>query len=82
MQNDEIIIKVNNMLIDCIEVTEEQLDPKANFYKIGKDSLDYVWLFAQIEEKFGFKITTEEIVKVTTLQDFYSYVGKKLSRNN
>ena len=79
MQNNEIIKKINELLIDCIEVTEEQIIPNANFYKIGRDSLDYVWLYAQIEKAFGFKISTEEIIKVKTVQDFYSYVCKNVN---
>jgi len=79
MQNNEIIKKINELLIDCIEVTEEQIIPNANFYKIGRDSLDYVWLYAQIEKTFGFKISTEEIIRVKTVQDFYSFVSKKVN---
>ena len=81
MRNDEIIKKVNELLIDCIEVTEKQIVPYANFYKIGRDSLDYVWLYAQIEKTFGFKITTKEIVKVKTVEDFYSYVINKSTQS-
>jgi acyl carrier protein len=77
MSDNEIIKKVNELLIDCIEVTEEEIVRNANFYKIGRDSLDYVWLYAQIEKTFGFKITVDEIVKVRTVDDFYSYVKNK-----
>lgn len=81
MNNVEVIKTINDLLIDCIEVTQEQIIPSANFYKIGRDSLDYVWLYAQVEKTFGFKITVDEIVKVKTVEDFYNYVIRKNNQN-
>jgi acyl carrier protein len=74
MNDQTIIRRINALMIDILEVNEEDLIPRSNFYKIGRDSLDYVWLYVQVEKTFNFKITAEEIVKVKSLADFYSYV--------
>jgi acyl carrier protein len=81
MTDNEVTSTLDYLLIDCIEVTKDQIIPSANFYKIGRDSLDYVWLYAQVEKTFKFKITTEEIIKVKTVADFYSYVIYKTPLN-
>ena len=75
MQNDEIIRKINQLLIDEIEIDETQINPAADLKKdLGIDSLDFVDLFVIIENNFGFKMKAEEMADVKTLQDFYDYV--------
>ena len=77
MKNSEIIEEINILLIDTVEVEAEKITPSANLFKLGRDSLDYVYFLSEIERKFGFVISTEEIVRVKTVQDFYSLVIEK-----
>ncbi|TSA26810.1 MAG: acyl carrier protein [Bacteroidetes bacterium] len=82
MQNDEIINKINQLLIEEIEIDEEQIRQDADLKRdLGIDSLDFVDLFVIIENNFGFKMKAEEMTDVTTLQDFYSYVIKRVNPN-
>jgi acyl carrier protein len=81
MQNSEIIKKINVLLIDIVEVEAEKICPSANLFKLGRDSLDYVYFLSEIERTFGFKISTEDIVRVKTVQDFYSLVIEKTNPN-
>ncbi len=82
MQNDEIIRKINQFLIDEIEIDETQIKPTASLKKdLGIDSLDFVDLFVIVEKKFGFKMKAEEIAEVTTLDDFYTYVINRINPN-
>jgi acyl carrier protein len=79
MQQEEIIRKINQLLIDEIEIDEKQLSPEADLKKdLGIDSLDFVDLFVIIENNFGFKMKAEEMSDVKTLQDFYNYVFKRV----
>jgi acyl carrier protein len=82
MQNDEIIRKINTLLVDEIEIDEEELKPSAELKKdLGIDSLDFVDLFVIIENNFGFKMKAEEMSEVKTLQDFYNYIINRVHPN-
>jgi acyl carrier protein len=82
MQEQEIITKINQLLIEEIEINEGQLSPTADLKKdLGIDSLDFVDLFVIIENNFGFKMKAEEMSDVKTLQDFYNYIYKRIHSN-
>lgn len=82
MQNEEIINKINSLLIEEIEIDEEQIRLEADLKKdLGIDSLDFVDLFVIIENSFGFKMKAEEMTDVKTLQDFYTYIIKRVNPN-
>ncbi len=82
MQQQEIIKKINQLLIEEIEIDESQLSPTAELKKdLGIDSLDFVDLFVIIENNFGFKMKSEEMADVKTLQDFYNYIYKRIQTN-
>jgi len=82
MQNDEIIRKINQLLVEEIEIEESQIHPAADLKKdLGIDSLDFVDLFVIIENIFGFKMKAEEMADVKSLQDFYNYVINRINPN-
>jgi acyl carrier protein len=82
MQQQEIIEKINNLLIEEIEIDRSQLSPDAELKKdLGIDSLDFVDLFVIIENNFGFKMKAEEMTDVKTLNDFYEYIYKRVHPN-
>jgi acyl carrier protein len=82
MQNNEIIEKINRLLVEEIEIDEEQIHPSAHLKNdLGIDSLDFVDLFVIIENNFGFKMKAEEMAEVKTLQDFYNYIIQRVNPN-
>ncbi len=82
MQNEEIIKRINQLLIDEIEIDEEQISPSADLKKdLGIDSLDFVDLFVIIENNFGFKMKAEEMTDIKKLEDFYAYVIRRVNLN-
>lgn len=82
MQQEEIIGKINQLLIDEIEIDEDRIQPAADLKKdLGIDSLDFVDLFVIIERHFGFKMKAEEMTNVKTLQDFYDYLFQRVNSN-
>ena len=79
MDIKEIEEKVNNFLIDDLEVDTENIYPEARLKEdVGIDSLDFVDIVVIVEKNFGFKIKPEEMSDVKTLQDFYKYIDSKL----
>jgi len=82
MHKEEIITKINNLLVKEIEIDEEQISPDADLKKdLGIDSLDFVDLFVIIENNFGFKMKAEDMAAVKTLQDFYNYIFLRVNPN-
>jgi acyl carrier protein len=82
MHNEDIIKKINQLLIDEIEIDESQITPAADLKNdLGIDSLDFVDLFVIIENNFGFKMKAEEMAEVKTLQNFYQYIIQRVNPN-
>ena len=79
---DEIVSKINAFLVNEFEVEPAQITPQANLKEtLNLDSLDYVDLVVVIESNFGFKVKGEDFVNIKTFQDFYDYIGSKVSKN-
>jgi acyl carrier protein len=82
MQNEDIIRRINQLLIDEIEIDEALITPSAELKNdLGIDSLDFIDLFVIIENNFGFKMKAEEMAEVKTLQNFYQYIIQRVNPN-
>jgi acyl carrier protein len=82
MQREEIINKINQMLIDEFEIEESQISPEARFKEdFDIDSLDFVDLVVIIEKNFGFKVKGEEMVNIKKLVDFYNFIFDRIKLN-
>lgn len=80
MERKEIEEKVHDFLIEDLEVDEDRIYPEARLKDdVGIDSLDFVDIVVIVEKTFGFKIKPEEMAGVTTLNDFYNYIEKKVN---
>ena len=83
MNREEIIEKVNELLIEELEIDEEKIRPEARLKEdIGIDSLDYVDIVVIVHRVFGFKIQSGELADVRTLNQFYDYIEKKVNIEN
>ncbi|MFT3739413.1 MAG: phosphopantetheine-binding protein [Breznakibacter sp.] len=79
MQRGEIVGIVNQFLVEEFEIEESALVPGAFLVQdLGIESLDFVDIVVIIEQKFGFKVTREEIVNVKTLEDMYNYIAERV----
>ncbi|MBU2947921.1 acyl carrier protein [Zobellia uliginosa] len=79
MTKDDIIQKIDDFLIDEFEVEEEDIAADADLKDtLGLDSLDFVDLVVAVESNFGVKLVGEDFVNVTTLQNFYDLIERKL----
>jgi len=75
MTRDEVVKKVNQILIEEFEIEEDVIDPTGNMIEtLGIDSLDLVDLVVLIEKNFGFKVVNEDMSNIKNLNDFYDYV--------
>ena len=80
MNLNEIIVKVNEVLVEEFEIDEANIVGSANFREtLDLDSLDYVDLVVYVEENFNVKIIAEDFVNVKTIDDFYKLIFKKIN---
>lgn len=77
MKLEDIIEKVNAIMVDEFEVDESVIAPDAELGKdLGLDSLDGVDLVVAVEKEFGCKIQEDLARNMRKLQDVYDYVEK------
>lgn len=75
MSRDEVVVKVNDFLIDEFELEEDQLIPNALMKEdLDIESLDFVDIAVIIENQFGLKVTSEQMVKIKKLEDLYNFI--------
>ena len=80
MNNNEIIEKIREFLVDEFEVEEDKITPDANLkLTLGLDSLDYIDLVVVIESNFAFKVKPEDFIGISTYQDFCNYVISRVN---
>ncbi len=78
MQREQVVAKISEILIDEFEIEPEQIMPDENMLEtLEIDSLDLVDIVVLIEKHFGFKVVTEEMSDIDTLNDFYDYVHNR-----
>lgn len=83
MSSQEILNKINDILVDEFEVDSDVITPEANLKDtLGLDSLDYVDLVVTIESNFGVKLGEADFVGISTFQDFYNLLEAKIKQKN
>ena len=79
MTKQEIIEKVNTLLVEEFEIEQSLLSPQAQLKQdLEIDSLDFVDIVVLIEREFGFKPQPAELKTVKTLAELYDYIEKRL----
>jgi acyl carrier protein len=75
------MVKVQDILMDQLQVTREQIKPEAGIMEdLGADSLDMVEIAMKAEEEFNFTLPDDEAEKIVTVDDLYEAVSKLLGR--
>jgi len=80
MRKEDIVAKVNVFLADEFELDNDQLKPDALLKDdLDIESLDFVDIAVLIEKEFKFKMRTEEMGKLKTLDDLYNYIQQQIN---
>ena len=67
--------KVRNIIVDELGVDAGEVTPEASFKDdLGADSLDLVELVMGLEDAFDASIPTEDLEKLSTVQDVMDYL--------
>lgn len=82
MNIEEIIEKVNEILVEEFEVDLDTISPEANLRDtLNLDSLDYVDLVVSIESITGVKLGEADFKDIVSFEDFYHVLhGKMLAK--
>ncbi len=76
---DNFKVKFNNLLIDKLGISQEDIKPNAKFTEdLGADSLDIVELVMELENEFKIIIPDVEAEKIITVSDAEKYVINNL----
>ena len=80
MINEEIISKINEILIEEFEIDAELIEPDAQLMEtLELDSLDLVDIVVLIDNNFGVTLKAPDFKDVVTIQNFYDLVILKVS---
>ena len=81
MTRTEIEETVKKFLVEELEIDADKIKPEAKLKDdMSIDSLDFVDIVVIVDKKFGFKIRPEELSGIITLNDFCSFIEKKLTK--
>lgn len=81
--NKQIAIKVTEILVNKLGLSETEITPDANFTKdLGIDSLDYAELTMEFEQAFDIRIPDSDAEQLTTINQAVDYIKVKLDHKN
>lgn len=71
---EDLQLDVNQYLSQQFEVEHEIIKTETITNALQLDSLDLLDLIVSIEEKYGLKISSEEIKQIQTMNDLYLFI--------
>ncbi|HUH26229.1 MAG TPA: phosphopantetheine-binding protein [Flavobacterium sp.] len=83
MKIEEIVEKINEILVEEFEVDADVIESTKNLRAtLDLDSLDYVDLVVIIESNFGVRLVESDFATIVTFQDFYQVIETKIAAKN
>ncbi|MBO5595897.1 MAG: acyl carrier protein [Bacteroidales bacterium] len=80
MNIDEIYEKVNEFLVEDLEIDESKISGDARLKEdLGIDSLEVVDVVVLVEEQFNFKMKPEDFKNLITLDDFCKFIEAQVA---
>ncbi|RMC39515.1 acyl carrier protein [Lactobacillus sp. ESL0236] len=75
MTEEEIFIKIRDILADNLEVDKDKITLNTDFTNdLNADSIDLVEFILQLEDEFGSEISDEDAEKIKTVGDAVNYI--------
>lgn len=76
-----IAIKVTEILVNKLGLSESEVTPDANLTKdLGIDSLDYAELTMEFEQEFDIRIPDSEAERLVTISHAVDYIKDKVDQ--
>lgn len=78
MEQTEIKQRIDNILIDHLELEPDEVKPEADIIDdLDADSIDTVELIMKLESEFGITIPDEDVDSIRTVGNLYKYIQEK-----
>lgn len=79
MTIDEIYEKVNEFLVEDLEIEESKISEDARLKEdLGIDSLEVVDVVVLVEDQFGYKMQPEDFKTLQTLDQFCEFIQQHI----
>ena len=70
MNKEEIFYKVEDVIVDLLEIDRDLIKPEAKLVEdLDFDSIDAIELILQLEERYDEKISADKLKSARTIQD-------------
>lgn len=80
MEKLQLIEKANEVLAEEFEIEVTDITPEADIKEtLQLDSLSLVDMVALIEQTFGVKIKSQEVVNIKTFESLYDFIHQRIS---
>ncbi|MBF0381662.1 MAG: acyl carrier protein [Magnetococcales bacterium] len=80
MNQDEILTKITEIMRETFNSPTLELTPDMTAKDIkGWDSMKNIWLIVAIEEAFGVKLSTSEVISIESVTDYINLIQQKQS---
>lgn len=80
MEKLQLIEKANEVLAEEFEIEVAEITPDADIKEtLQLDSLSLVDMVALIEQTFGVKIKSQEVVNIKTFDSLYDFIHERIS---
>ncbi len=80
MTQDEVLSRINKVVIEILKVTPEKVTRESRFKEdLGADSLDTVTLLMALEDEFKGPISDEDAAKLTTVGAAADFIAARMT---
>ena len=80
-QNQELVQKITQIIVDQLSVDAEKVYPSASFTEdLGADSLDVVELVMAFEQAFNIEISDDNAGKIKTVGDVILHIEELMKK--
>jgi acyl carrier protein len=75
MDREDIIKKINSLLLQEFEIEEKEISPEARLKDdLGLESLDIVDIAVFVKKEFGITLKGQEVTSLKTMENLYDYI--------
>lgn len=73
---------LKDILVNRIGMSESEVgeDTTATFEALGLDSLAFLEIQLEVDNRYGFQVSDEDAARIKTLQDALDYMNEQLSK--
>ena len=77
MENNEILLRVKNVVSNVLKIESSEITDEANFvFDLGADSMQSVELVAGFEEEFDIEMDQDRALEVQNIDDAVNFIAE------